>query len=207
MTPERIAELLAPFIPSRLLGSKHLTSIKTYLDLLLKWNSKMNLTAVRDPEEIITRHFGESLFAAHQLFPDGDSTQSAIDIGSGPGFPGLPIKLWAERLDFTLVESNHRKATFLREVVRTLELKSVSVRTERAERIPAHADLVTLRAVETFERVLPIAHSLTKPKGRIAILIGSVQVEQARALLPEVKWQFPVAVPNSRSRVLLTGTK
>lgn len=207
MTPERIAELLAPFLPINLLNGKRVTAIQTYLDLLLKWNSKMNLTAVRDPEEIITRHFGESFFAAHQLFPSGDSNQTAIDIGSGAGFPGLPIKLWAESLDLTLVESNHRKATFLREVVRTLDLKSVSVLTERAEQISIKAELVTFRAVETFERILPTALSLTKSNGRIAILIGSAQVGPARALLPEMKWQAPLCVPNSRARVLLIGNQ
>lgn len=205
MTPERIAELLAPFLPVSLLTGKQITAIQTYLDLLLKWNAKMNLTAIRDPEEIITRHFGESFFAAHQLFPSSDSNQTAIDIGSGAGFPGVPIKLWAESLDLTLIESNHRKATFLREVVRTLKLKSVAVLTERAEQIFMKADLVTLRAVESFERILPITLSLTKSKGRIAMLIGSAQVEPARALLPKVKWQAPVSVPNSRARVLLTG--
>lgn len=165
----------------------------------------MNLTAVRDPEGIITRHFGESLFAAHQLFPAGDSSQTAIDVGSGAGFPGVPIKLWAEPLELTLIESNHRKATFLREVVRTLDLKSVSVLTERAEQVSVKADIVTFRAVETFERILPTALSLAKQDGRIAILIGSAQVEPAKAILPEMKWQAPLSVPNSSARVLLIG--
>lgn len=205
MTPERIAELLAPFLPLSLLDGKQIGLVKTYLDLLLKWNSKMNLTAIRDPEEIITRHFGESFFAARELFPSGDSSQTAIDVGSGAGFPGFPIKLWAESLNLTLVESNHRKATFLREVVRTLNLKSVSVLTERAEQTSAQGDLVTLRAVESFERILPIAASLTKPQGRIAILIGSAQVELGLSILSSVNWQAPIPIPNSSNRVLMIG--
>jgi 16S rRNA (guanine527-N7)-methyltransferase len=207
MTPERIAELLAPFIPPSLLNSKQITSIKTYLELLLKWNAKMNLTAIRDPEEIVTRHFGESFFAAHQLFHSGDSNCAAIDVGSGAGFPGVPIKLWVESVDLTLIESNHRKATFLREVVRTLDLKSVSVLTERAEQVSIQADLVTFRAVESFERMLSIANSLARPTGRIGVLIGSAQIEAARARVPEVNWQLPISVPNSRARVLLIGSK
>jgi len=111
----------------------------------LKWNSKINLTAIRDPEEIITRHFGESLFAARHLFPISADSQSAIDLGSGAGFPGLPLKIWNEALDLTLVESNQRKAVFLREVGRALGLSGVKVQAERAEKLSASADLVILR--------------------------------------------------------------
>jgi 16S rRNA (guanine527-N7)-methyltransferase len=206
MTPERIAELLNPFLCGSLLSGHQLRSVDIYVDLLLKWNSKMNLTAVRDPEEIITRHFGESLFAARQLFPAPESNQTAIDIGSGAGFPGLPIKLWNSSLNVTLVESNQRKATFLREVIRTLRLESISVLADRAEAVSNKADLVTLRAVEQFERTLPTANSLAKSGGRIGLLIGAAQVESALSILPEVKWQAPIPVPNSRNRVLLIGS-
>src|SRR5438445_11132602 len=89
---ERIAELLAPFVESAFLTDSHLSAIQTYIELLLKWNAKLNLTAIRDPEEIITRHFGESLFAAWQLFPSGASHESVIDIRSASGFPALPFK-------------------------------------------------------------------------------------------------------------------
>jgi 16S rRNA (guanine527-N7)-methyltransferase len=207
MRQDRIAELLKPFLSGYLLSSNQLHSVETYLELLLKWNSKMNLTAVRDPEEIVARHFGESLFAAQKLFPAGDSNQSAIDVGSGAGFPGLPIKLWAPSIRMTLVESNQRKATFLREVIRALKLESLSVVTERAERISERADLVTLRAVEQFERVLPTASSLVKPGGRLAILVGAAQVEAAHSVMPQVKWNSAISVPESSSRVLLIGER
>ena len=146
---DRIAELLAPFIGPVLLSESQLDAIQAYLDLLLRWNSKLNLTAIRDPQEIVTRHFGESLFAARQLFPAADSRETAIDVGSGAGFPGLPLKLWSPSLNLTLIESNQRKATFLREVVRTLNLNSVSVLTERAESISLQAVLVTFPGCRT----------------------------------------------------------
>jgi 16S rRNA (guanine527-N7)-methyltransferase len=205
MTPDRIAELLLPFLPVSSFSSNQLNSVAVYLDLLVKWNSKINLTAIRDPEEIITRHFGESFFAAQKLFPAGASTTVAIDIGTGAGFPGLPIKLWATSLEMTLVESNQRKATFLREVIRALHLESTSVLTERAETVSVRADLVTLRAVEHFEHVLQTARSLAKPGGRLAILIGSAQVEAAHSSLAKVEWRDAVPIPNSRHRVLLVG--
>ena len=89
---DRIPELLVPFLEGSALSTAQLERLRAYLDLLLKWNSKINLTAVRDPEEIVTRHFGESLFAAKRLFQDNQA-ESVIDVGSGAGFPGIP-KTW-----------------------------------------------------------------------------------------------------------------
>src|ERR1700693_1531905 len=93
---------------STVLSPAQLQDISTYIDILLRWNARINLTAVRDPEAIVTRHFGESLFAARHLFPKSSSVpslssvvkafESIADIGSGAGFPGLPIKLWAPYL-------------------------------------------------------------------------------------------------------------
>jgi 16S rRNA (guanine527-N7)-methyltransferase len=202
---DQIAKLLAPFIGPALLSDSQLAAIKTYADLLLRWNAKLNLTSIRDPEEIVTRHFGESLFAARQLFPAGNSHETAIDIGSGAGFPGLPLKLWSPSLNLTLIESNQRKATFLREVVRTLNLSSVLVLTERAERVSFNADLVTFRAVEHFESILSIACNLAKPGGRIAALIGGAQVGLAQSVLPNIRWEDPIPIPLSRNGMLLIG--
>lgn len=210
MNPEwrgEFGELLAPFLGNSRLSEAQQNSMLLYLEILLKWNLKLNLTAVRDPREIVVRHFGESLFLGRRLFPSRDSELSAIDIGSGAGFPALPLKIWAPSLVLTLVESNHRKATFLREVIRALNMTQVFVRAERAEEISDQGDLVTFRAVEHFARILPVALRLAMPGGRIAILIGRSQVLEARSLLPSVSWGEPVSIPNSRSRVLLVGGK
>jgi 16S rRNA (guanine527-N7)-methyltransferase len=207
MNKDRIAELLAPFTGSALLSDSQLEAIHAYLDLLLRWNAKLNLTAIRDPEVVVTRHFGESLFAARQLFPAADSRETAIDVGSGAGFPGLPLKLWSSYLHLTLIESNQRKATFLREVVRALNLDSVSVLTERAESVSLSADLVTFRAVEHFERIMPIAFNLVGPQGIIAVLVGSEQVGLTYATLSNVDWKAPIPIPLSKSRILLVGKR
>jgi 16S rRNA (guanine527-N7)-methyltransferase len=202
---ERIAELLSPFLEPEFLTDSQLSGIETYVDLLLKWNAKLNLTAIRDPEEIIPRHFGESLFAARHLFPSADSRDSVIDVGSGAGFPGLPLKFWSSNLELTLIESNHRKATFLREVIRALDLSATKVLTERAESVSLHADLATLRAVERFALILPVVSSLVKPGGRIALLIGDAQVEVAQSALPTVIWHKPLPIPHAMNRKLLIG--
>src|SRR5438094_5607441 len=114
MDIDRIGDLLLPFINGSVLSGAQAKQLSLYLDLLLKWNSKINLTAVRDPEEIVTRHFGESLFAARQLFPE-PIAGTVIDVGSGAGFPGIPIKIWNDAADLTLIESNQKKAVFLHE--------------------------------------------------------------------------------------------
>jgi 16S rRNA (guanine527-N7)-methyltransferase len=231
MKPARIAELLQPFLTlsilpdtchseqseeSAVLSPTQLQSISMYIDLLLRWNARINLTAIRQPEEIVTRHFGESLFAARHLFPTLQSqcrrerprSCTAIDIGSGAGFPGLPIKIWAPHIDLTLIESNQKKATFLREVIRTLTLMNVNVFPGRAQSYPnPPAALVTLRAVERFEDTLPIAASRVAPCGRLALLISNPQLPRAKNLTPEFAWTSPIPIPLSSTRILAIATR
>src|ERR1700688_350933 len=125
-----IADLLTPYLPDP--PATLLPQLSTYLDLLLKWNARTNLTAIRDPEEIVRRHFGESLFAARHLDPDATTL---LDFGSGAGFPGLPIALLRPEITVTLAESQNKKATFLREAVRTLALPT-EVWSGRVESMP-----------------------------------------------------------------------
>jgi 16S rRNA (guanine527-N7)-methyltransferase len=212
MDRHRIAELLEPFV-SRELSPDQLSNISTHIDVLWRWNQKMNLTAVRDPEEMVTRHFGESLFAARQLFPAKTGTDAeptpirVLDIGSGAGFPGLPIKIWAPQVSLTLIESNQKKATFLREVARSLAL-DIEVVPQRAEDYTgAAAAVVTMRAVERFEAILPQAARLVAAGGRLALLIGTGQVAPAASSLTNLQWEPAVPIPLSESRVLQIATK
>lgn len=201
VTQEKIAELLTPFCGE--LPREQLEQISKYIDILLKWNEKINLTGVRDPQEIVLRHFGEAFFTARALLQP-DSALDVIDVGSGAGFPGMPLKLFAPRIRLTLVEAQEKKATFLREVVRALAFGNVTVLAARAETLKVFADLVTLRAVERFDEVLPIAGHLVRPGGRLALLIGTGQIGSAHQL-PEFDWQEAIKVPQSRTRVLLVG--
>ncbi len=219
MQPARIAALLSPFLGGASLSDSQLAQLASYLDLLLRWNARINLTAVRQPEQIVTRHFGESLFAAQHLYPGLATRDSGlIDLGSGPGFPGLPIKIWGPALHTTLLESNQRKATFLREVVRTLQLTGVQVVSDRAENFTAQIAnyklqitnlTVTLRAVERFHQILPTAVELLQQfptaSRRLALLIGAAQVEPARAIASTLTWSLPVPIPASSQRVLFVG--
>ncbi len=220
MNTARIAELLTPFFgdpDGQRLGDNDLADISTYIDLLLRWNARINLTAVRDHAQIVTRHFGESFFAARHLFPErsqakrsADSAHqiSLADVGSGAGFPGTPIKLWAREISLTLFESNQKKAVFLREVSRALRLSDVNVENARAEKATAASfDIATLRAVERFSDTLLIAANLVRPRGRLALLISSSQVGLAKSTLTYFRWLDPSPIPMSDSRLLLIGTK
>jgi 16S rRNA (guanine527-N7)-methyltransferase len=214
----RIAALLEPFLEPSLPPST-LDQISTYIDLLLRWNARINLTAIRSPEEIVTRHFGESFFLARHLFPKSGTDHRpltpdhrpphVLDIGSGAGFPGLPLKLWAPHIHLTLVESNHKKAAFLREVARALTLTNINVITDRAEVLAARPDsprteVVTLRAVERFDEILPQAITLLAPRATLALLIGAAQLPRLTAATT-MKWHPPIPVPQSRTRVLSIG--
>ncbi len=225
MDTGQIASLLEPFLEQPL-DLPALQQISTYIDLLQRWNARINLTAIRREEEIVPRHFGESLFLARHLFPARSNDRGTdkltdhrplttdhcirvLDIGSGAGFPALPLKIWAPQIQLKMIESNHKKATFLREVARALTLMNVDVITERAEVVAARPDfprteIVTLRAVESFEAVLPTAKSLLAPNGTLALLIGSAQASRLGALAG-LRWQPPLPVPNSTQRVLSIG--
>ncbi len=213
MERARIAELLQPFLaaapqPNAELSSLQLNQISMYIDLLLRWNARVNLTAIRAPEQIVARHFGESLFAARHLLPlatIANPPSLLVDLGSGAGFPGLPMKIWYPHTPVTLIESNHKKVAFLREVIRTLTLTGIDVFPARAESFSSPASLVTLRAVEQFEAILPVAISLLAPNGTLALLIGTSQVAKAKAVAPQVTWSPSIAIPNSDARIILTG--
>src|SRR3954470_220693 len=93
----------------------------------------------------------------------GKVTATAIDIGSGAGFPGIPLKIYSPAVVVTLIESQNKKATFLKEVIRELTLTNINVFSGRAEALDKKADLVTLLAVERFEQVLPVASPWQTP--------------------------------------------
>jgi 16S rRNA (guanine527-N7)-methyltransferase len=214
MDAARIAELLEPFLGGEPLSPGLAAQLQIYLELLQRWNARINLTAVRDPEQIVTRHFGESLFAARALRDAGALASQAgvaptlADVGSGVGFPGIPVKLFAPELPLTVIESQNKKATFLREVVRTLGIVGAEVYCGRADTWSNTAAIVTMRAVEKFERALPVAASLVAKAGTLCLLIGASQTRSAQQVLGR-QWQLGTVnpIPDSVGRVALMGKR
>ena len=177
LTAKRIAELLSPYYPQP--SALLLEQMSIYLDLLLKWNARTNLTAIRDPEVIVQRHFGESLFAALHV---PEPAKTLLDLGSGAGFPGLPIQLAHPGLVVTLAESQNKKATFLREVIRTLGLSTV-VWANRCELMPEDRrfDVVTLRAVDNPTLALVEAKRRLISGGTV-LHLGGQQTDTAKLI-------------------------
>lgn len=162
LSQREIKALLEPYYPDA--GDHLLEQLSSYLDLLMKWNQKTNLSAIREPRQVVARHFGESLFAARHL-PAG---RTLLDLGSGAGFPGLPIALVRPDVEVTLAESQNKKASFLREAVRTLGV-AAEVWGARAEDLPLgrRFDVITLRAVDHTEAALQVARDRLNAGGSI----------------------------------------
>lgn len=180
--------------------------IQKYMKILLYWNEKLNLTAIRDPLEILHRHFCESMYGAVSVPIESGRL---ADIGSGAGFPGIPLKILRPELELLVVESNIKKGTFLAEVIRELELTNSRVLINRYEELSedlAPLDYVCSRAVGEFGPFLEWASSEELSARRVVLWIGGRDLEQARKA-PPWEWQEPITVPQSLRRYLLVGTK
>ena len=162
---------LSPSLSPRLLD---------YLALLDRWNQAYNLTAVRDPREMLTRHLLDSL-AMHSFVDD----QRLADLGTGPGLPGIPLAIAKPALQVALVESNGKKARFLREAVRQLGLGNARVIESRAEAFdaPGAFDLITARALDRLAGILDVGGHLLAPQGRLLAMKGP-RVDEEVAELP-----------------------
>jgi len=187
-------------------NSDQITQIQEYIRLLLVWNEKVNLTAIRDPLEILYRHFCESMFATRVV----ELGQCRLaDIGTGAGFPGLALKILLPEAQVVLVESNIKKATFLAEVIRALRITGANVLVSRYEELGdeiAQIDFLLARALGEFGRFLKWAASTTVGAKRVVLWVGAADVEQVRRS-PGWAWDPPVSVPHSLRRVLLIATK
>jgi len=204
---QQIANILGPFgiSPSPALTA----SISAYLHLLWRWNQKVNLTAIREPQLILQRHFGESFFAS-PLFAGQKGV--LVDVGSGAGFPGLALKLVLPGWQVQLFESNGKKAVFLAEVVRTLGLSDVTIRSERMEK-PAVgtpddslcADVITARALGEYEVLLNWSRGRLSSSGKVILWVGGAELGRLRQI-HEWNWRDAISIPQSKDRFLLVGT-
>ncbi len=172
-----------------------------YLTVLLRWNAQLNLTSIREPQEIVQRHFVECAFAAQYLSRD---VSTLLDYGSGAGLPGIPIAICRPEIKVTLAESQGKKASFLREAVRSVGI-SCEIYDRRVEAMPPgrRFDAVTMRAVEKMELALPVAMQHT---GRILALF-TTERSLPSELSSEFIWQGPISLPNAEQRILVIGIR
>ena len=171
------------------------TPLLDYLALLARWNATYNLTAIRAPREMLTKHLLDSLAIAPFL----REIATLADLGTGPGLPGIPLAIALPSLQVTLVESNGKKARFLREAVRRLGLPNAAVFEGRIEAFaPAQPfDAITARALATVPLILELGGHLLKPEGRLLAMKGA-DFDTEIATLPagwRVRAIHPLRVP------------
>lgn len=195
MTPETMAALLKPYVQGGV-APQLAAQLVDYLELLLKWNARTNLTAIRDPEEIVRRHFGESLFLGAHL----RDCSTLLDFGSGAGFPGVPVQLLRPEIAVTLAESQGKKAAFLREVVRHFGLQT-EVWASRVEAMPSERrfDAVALRAVDKMDSA--VREAAARASGCMLIL-GTSRASFADVLAAEFPVVERLPLPGSADGVL-----
>ncbi|HZV60207.1 MAG TPA: 16S rRNA (guanine(527)-N(7))-methyltransferase RsmG [Candidatus Eremiobacteraceae bacterium] len=187
------------------LDDKQVLSIQQYIRLLLVWNDKVNLTAIHDPLEILYRHFCESMFGAVAV---PLLTGRLADVGSGGGFPGLPLRILRPELNVLLVESNIKKSTFLAEVVRELDFRNVTVHVGRYEEMAdqlAPLDYICSRAFGEFKDFLAWSSLEKLAVKNVVLWVGARDLDEIRNI-PGWEWREPMAVPQSLRRLILVGT-
>ena len=194
----RLRLLLEPFGLD--LSSAQAEQILAYLRLLLRWNQKINLTAIRGPEECVTRHFGESLFIARHIEIRG----KLLDIGSGAGFPGLALKIAFPQIAVTLLEPVAKKRAFLKEAARTCGFGPIEVRSERLEDLlratpVPEFDFATLRAVGNLDVLVPLAARCLRPGGSLLLWLTKEQAAALARIESGLTWQDPLPIPLTRT--------
>jgi 16S rRNA (guanine527-N7)-methyltransferase len=205
--PSNVAAELEKGLAAMGLDAALAPPLLTYLTLLNRWNKTYNLTAIRDPLEMVTRHLLDSL-AMQPYLEQG----TLADLGTGPGLPGIPLAIARPQLQVTLVESNGKKARFMREAVRQLGLANARVAESRAEALaePGAYDNLTARAMDTLAGIIAVGGHLLRPGGRLLAMKG-VYPHDEIAQLPagwQVEQVLPLKVPGltgERHLVVVAG--
>jgi 16S rRNA (guanine527-N7)-methyltransferase len=203
LTNARISKALEPYgiVPP----IRVVEQIKAYIELLLKWNRSVSLTTITDVDEILRFHFGESLFALSMLPVE---KSRLADVGSGAGFPGIPLAMSRSSLEVTLIEPNTKKFAFLNEVIRSLEIHNVEAfrgRMADFQHPVGRLDVVTARALGQFDDLLGWARTQLTPLGTLILWVGD---EDARKLAADLrfKWGMPRRIPGAERRSILLGS-
>ena len=177
--------------------------MEIHFRLLLKWNRRLNLTAVREERQIARRHFLEAIQAAPYLSPAGP----LLDLGSGNGFPGVPIKLLNPRISLTVVDSSEKKCSFLKELFRALEWDISGVICRRVSEPADLQDLgefrsIAMRGVKPQTKLLRLLLDRLEPEGILLIFLGKGQIDPVRAALGDAATLDPVPMAGTRESFL-----
>jgi 16S rRNA (guanine527-N7)-methyltransferase len=186
------------------LNEQTVSRFGTYLSLFLRWNARVNLSAIRDEKDIIYKHFIESIALARAL-PRGIST--LLDFGSGAGLPGIPIALCCPQIAVTLAESQGKKAAFLQEAVRILGIRA-TVHAERAETLGVVFDCVVLRAVEKMPKAVAAAARLVGPEGYLALMTTLSRLNELKGVAgADFSWTSERLFADTTGRIVAIGSR
>jgi 16S rRNA (guanine527-N7)-methyltransferase len=192
LTPEWFSKLL-----DRELSQAQVDQLFQHYELLVHWNKRMNLTAVEPGADMVVRHYCESLFFAAKL-PTNEEKISILDVGSGAGFPGIPMAVFKPNWTVTLIESNQRKAVFLRESSR--HIPNIRVSTGRMETVTAHGDWIVARAVDPRE----VLKNVPRLAPNVGLMIGESDFSQIQSEF-QIAWGDPVRLPWGDRRLCVYG--
>lgn len=201
-SPEALADqlqslLLEAGLPS--LRPEAALQMGRYVALFVRWNARTNLSAIREESAILRRHVLESIALAGNLPED---VATVLDFGSGGGLPGIPLGICRPALHITLAESQNKKAAFLREAVRLLQLNA-AVHASRAELLASVYDCVTLRAVDRMEQAVSSASLLVRSGGYLVLMTTTAQLPSLQhAAGPAFTWPAPLPLPGSEQAVI-----
>ena len=197
---------------------ENLASLAKYKDLLVEYNKKFNLTAIKSDEEIYLKHFYDSLTLIKAYSLNGNL--KLLDIGTGAGFPGIVLKIFYPDLELTLLDSNHKKIAFLEVVIKELNLKNVTCINSRAENLPKtyreYFDIVTSRAVAHLRILLELSIPYLKVGGKLIAMKGlsEDEIKESAKILEKldstivdtIKFNLPIEGSN-RSLVIVQKNK
>ena len=197
---------------------ENLASLARYKDLLVEYNKKFNLTAIKSDEEIYLKHFYDSLTLIKAYSLNGNL--KLLDIGTGAGFPGIVLKIFYPDLELTLLDSNHKKIAFLEVVIKELNLKNVTCINSRAENLPKtyreYFDIVTSRAVAHLRILLELSIPYLKVGGKLIAMKGlsEEEIKESTKILEKldsrivetIKFNLPIEGSN-RSLVIVQKNK
>lgn len=186
------------------LDAKLSEGFEAYYSLFIRWNSRINLSSIREPNAILARHLVESIVCARAL-PSGIAT--LLDFGTGGGLPGIPIALCRPEILVTLAESQSKKTAFLQEAVRTLGISS-KVFTGRAETLNECFNCVTLRAVDKMADAVRAAAKLVIEGGWLVLMTTRGDADKLRGVAGnEFIWDQGSPLPGGSERILVIGRR
>jgi len=177
---------------------------QAYLALLAKWNRSYNLTAVRDETLMVSQHVLDSLVVLPHIVTSGGKAASLADVGSGGGLPGIPLAIARPQLEVALIESNHKKASFLQQAKIELKLNNVSIHCVRAEAFKPEKlfEMVISRAVSSLADLIRLGSHLLVPGGRLLVMKGDLQDDEIAQVQGDwrITQNIPLQVPELQAQ-------